>query len=93
MFQQPNLFDPVEYAKNCIEDQVEKLMPKEILFATIDIKKLVQLTSHSVAYLEKNFINTAEAKELECSPTTKRLWKYPEIRDCWLEFCKQNNKI
>lgn len=91
MLEQPNLFDPVEYAKQCIEKQVEKLMPKEILFATIDINKLVQISCHSVSYLEQNFINTAEAKALECSPTSKRLWKYPEIRECWLEFCDHNN--
>lgn len=91
MLNQTNLFDPVEYAKKCIYDKVESLMPKEILFATIDINKLVQITSHSVTYLEKNFINTPEARALECSPTTKRLWKYPEIRDCWLEFCVRNN--
>ena len=84
MLDQPNLFDPVEYAKECIRDEVKKLMPKEI-------NKLVQITSHSVTYLEKNFINTPDAQALECSPTTKRLWKYPEIRDCWLEFCIQNN--
>ncbi|TRZ30932.1 hypothetical protein AUF15_08720 [Enterococcus avium] len=53
MLDQPNLFDPVEYAKECIRDEVKKLMPKEILFATIDINKLVQITSHSVTYLEK----------------------------------------
>lgn len=91
MLDQPNLFDPVEYAKECIRDEVKKLMPKEILFATIDINKLVQITSHSVTYLEKHFINTPDVQALECSPTTKRLWKYPEIRDCWLEFCVQNN--
>ena len=91
MLDQPNLFDPVEYAKECIREEVKKLMPKEILFATIDINKLVQITSHSVTYLEKHFINTPDVQALECSPTTKRLWKYPEIRDCWLEFCVQNN--
>ncbi|WP_270692807.1 hypothetical protein [Enterococcus malodoratus] len=91
MLDQPNLFDPVEYAKECIREEVKKLMPKEILFATIDINKLVQITSHSVTYLEKHFINTPDVQTLECSPTTKRLWKYPDIRDCWLEFCEQNN--
>lgn len=91
MFDQPNQFDPVEYAKLCIEAEVERRMPKEILFATIDINKLVQIASHSVSYLEQNFINTPEAKALECSPSAKRLWRYPEIRECWLDFCVQNN--
>lgn len=90
MITQPNLFDPVDYAKQCIREEVEKLMPKEILFATIDMNKLVQIASHSQTYLEQNFVNTPEAQALECSPTSKRLWKYPEIRDCWLEFCIRN---
>lgn len=83
-------FDPIAYAKECIETKVEKMMPKEVLFATVDMNKLVQLTSHSKSYLKTSFIVTPEAKALECSPTTKRLWKYPEIRYCWLEFCEVN---
>lgn len=92
MLTQPNLFDPVDYAKQCIREEVEKLMPKEILFATIDMNKLIQITSHSQSYLEQNFVNTTEAQSLECSPTSKRLWKYPDIRECWIEFCIRNNK-
>lgn len=92
MLDQRNLFDPVEYAKRCIEEEVEKLLPKEILFATIDMKILVQITNHSDSYLKQNFIITPEAQSLECSPTTKHLWKYPEIRDCWLEFCERNKR-
>ncbi|MGM0238478.1 hypothetical protein [Enterococcus sp. AZ103] len=83
-------FDPVEYAKECVRKEVERLMPTEILFATVDMEKLTIICSHSRTYLEQNFVCTKEAKELECSPTTKRLWKYPEIRDCWLKYCDEN---
>ena len=84
------MFDPIEYAKQCIEEKVEASLPIEILYATVDMKKLVLITSHSDTYLRQHFICTPEAKALSCSPTSKELWKYPDIRDCWLEFCDRN---
>lgn len=87
-----NTFDPVEYSKQCIKEKIESLIPEKIMYATIDMKILVEITCHSESYLRKNFICTPEAQELRCSPTTKDLWAYPEIRDCWRDFC-QKNKI
>ncbi|MBX8978963.1 hypothetical protein [Enterococcus gallinarum] len=87
-----SLFDPVEYAKQCIREKVESSISENIMFATIDMKQLVLITNHSDSYLRQNFICTPEAKALSCSPTTKELWRYPEIRDCWLEFCDRNKR-
>lgn len=84
------VFDPVEFAKHCIREKIESMIPEKIVYATVDIKKLVEITNHSASYLRKNFTCTDEAIALSCSPTTKELWKYPEIRDCWLDFCESN---
>lgn len=92
MQSQDTLFDPIEYTKRCIEKKVEEALPPEILYATVDMKKLIDITSHSDTYLRKHFINTPEAKALSCSPTSKELWKYPDIRDCWLDFCDRMKK-
>lgn len=89
---QPNLFDPIEFTKQCIKEKVDSMVPEKIIYATVDMKNLAQITNHSVTYLRQNFICTPEAKALSCSPTTKELWKYPEIRDCWLDFCERNKK-
>ncbi|MCM6930305.1 hypothetical protein NE261_00535 [Enterococcus italicus] len=86
-----NYFDPLEYAKECIKEEVKSQMKERIQQGTIDIKMLAEITCHSTSFLEKNFIVTEEAKELEKSPSTKRLWLYPEIRDCWREFCIREN--
>lgn len=88
-----NLFDPVEFAKQCIREKVNSMIPDKLMYATIDMKKLIEITSHSESYLRKNFICTVAAKKLSCSPTTKELWKYPEIRNCWLDFCTENHKF
>lgn len=85
-------FDPVAFAKQCIREKVERELPVEIFYATVDLDLLVEITNHSESYLRKNFLVTPEAKAIECSPTTKRLWKYPEIRDCWRVFCDQNSR-
>lgn len=85
-------FDPVAFAKECIRERIEHDLPTEILYATIDMNRLTEITGHSETYLRKHFIVTKEAKALECSPTTKNLWKYPEIRDCWRDFCDRQGK-
>ena len=87
-----DLFNPVEFAKQCIREKIDSLILDDILYATVDMKLLVKITSHSSSYLRKNFTCTDEAKVLSCSPTTKELWRYPEIRDCWLDFCMINHK-
>lgn len=84
------LFDPLEYSKKCVREFVEERLEVAIIYSTIDINRLVEITCHSKTYLEMNFICTEEAQALECSPTTKRLWQYPEISDCWREYCKKN---
>lgn len=91
MIQQSYQFDPVQYAKECIQEKVNEALPIEILYATINMKKLVEITGYSESYLRQNFTCTKEAKKLECGTTSKYLWKYPEIRDCWRKFCDQNN--
>lgn len=91
MVQQSNLFDPIEFAKECIREKVENQLPTEILYATINMKKLVEITGYSDSYLRQHFTCTDEAIALECGPASKGLWKYPEIRDCWRDFCDRNN--
>lgn len=86
-----NYFDPLEYAKDCIEKEIQSQMAERIQQATVDIKMLAKISCHSTSYLEKYFVVTDEARELERSPSTKRLWLYPEIRDCWREFCIREN--
>lgn len=85
MMQQPLLFDPFEYAKECIREKVNSQLPTELLYATIEI------TGYSDSYLRKYFICTDEALALECGPASKNLWKYPEIRDCWRDYCDRNS--
>lgn len=84
------VFDPVEFAKECIREKVNSQLPTEILYATIDMKKLIEICGYSESYLRQHFICTDEALELECGTTAKYLWKYPEIRDCWRDYCVRN---
>lgn len=85
-------FDPVEFAKQCIREKVDSLLPSSLMRATINLHQLSEITGYSERYLQKEFIWTEDAKALEASTNTKYLWFYPEIRDCWREFCR-NNKV
>lgn len=85
-------FDPVEYAKECIEQKVSEIVPKEIIYATINIKKLMEITGYGRSTLERGFLCTEEAEMLNVSTTSKKVWLYPEIAEAWREYSLNNKK-
>ena len=86
------MFDPVTYAKKCIEEKMENLLPEKVEMpcATVDMKKLKEITSMGRTYLETNFTCLPQVRELDVSVTTKKLWLYPEVANVWRKHAKEN---
>lgn len=85
-------FDPVSYAKECIDRRVSEIVPEKIMHATINMHQLAEITGYSERYLRIEFIVTPEAMKLEVGPGRKAAWLYPEIRDCWRNYCIRTGK-
>lgn len=70
----------IELIEHYFDDHVEA-QP-----ATLNKKQIVKMTGVSVATLDANFFSRADVLAAERPYGSKRLWRYPEVRELWINY-------